>query len=1666
MSQSDGENPIRIGYYDPFNIYSKIKPEFEKKLPLTSLHLKFHDSQSFKSIPSLDVSMFEEVPKKVEIGSSGSEFGFDNVYTRLMFIKIDSIDNYRSSVRPLIREWLKNIVFKSRSSWMIVLFFPENVKDTKSVIKVSKFDKLKTDFGVDGKELPVILPGNFPNYEGERCFKFKEIDNTSRSGVDPYPELIIEIKKLLLSSFTTRYGLFQDWSKQHKPHSIEGLISAFRISELLNDMTLYQESLDAIENVCVKLNVVVENNSSAFDYNVNLSQEFEDYNTFESSFADTYIRDRLFRKQDINLFQLNCLIFINYSSALQALSSSGSLSLSSIHITRLYQQIIVFLNDVSRKFPKVDLKEFQYSVIDYYLNIPRIKQLLETSISENDNENINSSLRNIYEFQAELKLFQRSILEKIAEERNYSISGLTKVLEDIPLDTSQKEEVSPPKKLINPKLNKFMVDKSSYFTAFTSITEEIIGDFVECDRSKSVDVLSIDLAILNYEKGDYKQCLEILQGSYDFFIANGWNYLGGILLEIYNGCIEKLNLEGGKYNDEILTTCLKLSTCLVNTSNQIGINSYGLIKDKSQIDKLFSKINEYSLKQFTPVKHSLDELFESRLYFSLFGDTSTPRDQYYIELEINNPFQRAFNFKFVEASMMSNEGFEIIFRQDNVEISDEPKHILKLYSNTFKMGLFKLSKLTISMNEKLLLASDYFQKEKIHNDGTVFNDRVVVQASATPKEPWYKRSLQTFPDLDKFRCHITCPNKIQLGVSEVLLNIYNGDNQVKNVKIKMFSSTEGLRITEANYNIENLDAKEVQKIVIPYTYSSDSKLINIKGRITYQVEDTSYVHEISYDLDTSLTISVTVSDFFKQDFIYSKFQVGVSNPNFPIRVIKNQLTTKNDNYSIATSKINLPELVAFGEQPASIFFRITPKENYRVTNEDTVDLTVWYSNLQEECETRLFNQAIKQLRAHNLIRYWFMLKDLLFSKADFDLNKYAITEAIEIDNQAELNDLTEKILSEYVEPVTDREELLSLVRDVLTSKDFDSTTRNVLELNISVSIPIKKYLQIVEYQFDRKSQYVVGEPIKATLKIDTVNKWSADEPQDKSVHPDEFQALVQNDDNWVISGYKKRSFTNGDSLTTDLLLIPLNVGVNPTANDVELKKAYRKQAIKLHPDKNANDPKAAEKFQELGEAYGILQNPETRKIYDEFGVEGMKENAAAKEAADVDPAEFFTMIFGGEAFNDWIGELSMLSEISKTAEVLDEKEEEDKKDTTTVSTDQTVATTNNADCSVSSTAPAESQTELTSDAMKKARKKKMSKEQREEVLKLYEESKIAKQKRVDELAQKLLSRVESYQSASNNPEALKQFTSKLRTEFEDLKIESFGIQLLHLIGKIYTDKANATIRSNKTLGVSKIFSSVKNKTETIKNGFNILSTAMDAQQSVEGMLEQQEQLAAKKALGYEVSQEELYEQAEMERILTGKFLATAWASTKFEVTDILAKVCSKIFQDKEISKKEKLSRANAVLYIGKELSQVQRSPEEEEDARIFEEMMAEAQAKKSKKKKSRKLSEKELEEYMRRMASSPEDSSISNMANSKQVLGLYKQLLEKAYKFDNYNFREYSKRRIHDSFKANKTLTDPKAVDEFYNKGIDSLALLHRQTSISQMYTFDKLVVEPLKKHH
>jgi len=85
------------------------------------------------------------------------------------------------------------------------------------------------------------------------------------------------------------------------------------------------------------------------------------------------------------------------------------------------------------------------------------------------------------------------------------------------------------------------------------------------------------------------------------------------------------------------------------------------------------------------------------------------------------------------------------------------------------------------------------------------------------------------------------------------------------------------------------------------------------------------------------------------------------------------------------------------------------------------------------------------------------------------------------------------------------------------------------------------------------------------------------------------------------------------------------LGVAPTADDGALKKAYRKLALKYHPDKN---PEAGEKFKEISMAYEVLSDAEKRKLYDAHGEQGIKEGGGGGGGFH-SPMDIFDMFFGG-----------------------------------------------------------------------------------------------------------------------------------------------------------------------------------------------------------------------------------------------------------------------------------------------------------------------------------------------------------------------------------------------------------------------------------------------------
>ncbi len=100
------------------------------------------------------------------------------------------------------------------------------------------------------------------------------------------------------------------------------------------------------------------------------------------------------------------------------------------------------------------------------------------------------------------------------------------------------------------------------------------------------------------------------------------------------------------------------------------------------------------------------------------------------------------------------------------------------------------------------------------------------------------------------------------------------------------------------------------------------------------------------------------------------------------------------------------------------------------------------------------------------------------------------------------------------------------------------------------------------------------------------------------------------------------------------------LGVSKTATAEEIKKAYRKLAVKYHPDKNPGDKSAEEKFKEIAQAYEVLSDPDKRAKYDQFGhaafTSGGMGGAGGAGAGFQDPYDIFSQMFGG-GFEDLFG---------------------------------------------------------------------------------------------------------------------------------------------------------------------------------------------------------------------------------------------------------------------------------------------------------------------------------------------------------------------------------------------------------------------------------------------
>ena len=208
---------------------------------------------------------------------------------------------------------------------------------------------------------------------------------------------------------------------------------------------------------------------------------------------------------------------------------------------------------------------------------------------------------------------------------------------------------------------------------------------------------------------------------------------------------------------------------------------------------------------------------------------------------------------------------------------------------------------------------------------------------------------------------------------------------------------------------------------------------------------------------------------------------------------------------------------------------------------------------------------------------------------------------------------------------------------------------------------------------------------------------------------------------------------------------------------------------------------------------------------------------------------------------------------------------------------------------------------------KKKKKGGLTKEQQELLAAFEVERRKAREERVDTLARKLVDRISLWTETDKGRDVRLAFEEKIRLEVENLKMESFGIEILHAIGTTYLQKATAFIKSQKFLGISGFFARLKDKGTLAKETWTTISTAIDAQMTVEEMAKLEERGGA------DWTDER---KAEYEKKVTGKILAAAWRGSKFEIQSVLRDVCDKALNDKSVKLEKRVERAQALLIAG------------------------------------------------------------------------------------------------------------------------------------------------------
>lgn len=1050
---------VYISYFDPFDIFESLKSEFTQIFPLQNVHWKTSNGL-VRTVDRLPIDLVSE-----DVNNIANEQNKTNEpFIRLLIVNCKSVDDYRSKVRPLVRQWLPSTTIsgsKINVIPMIFLYANSEVIDSTIFKTVSLIDKFAKDF---------------PNI---KTLEIKSVYKSPKDKEEFWSQLSQQLRLSILDMFQQRLDQYQ---------------IKLNISKTVNDKLLLREKIFQLyssfklkEDAAVNLNMIKNDIHR---------KGCEDIPTGELQIPFTLSLDKeplsisdMFNENSINKFKLYKYFLLKN---LELLPMKHTKNQQSIEILSLVRKFLSYIREWYKD--SAALLEFQYYFIESLLNILPVGDLSESNIS--------------LEVKAELLTINRDVwLCGVHIKKGYSIQG--KCLPK--LDINYNFDILP----------ESYETENKFQETFLKKTKEMLSLFNQADskRQRIVDILSIEIGTLYYQREEYEKAVNIFMSSYEYYTQSKWNVIGLNILKIFVDSLSKcshlktLQIEGAD---------VPVSATLGNAY----LNILKLTKKKSEKEKWWQKFLEVQEGAPTDLVHPIDGLFKINIVNSVYINNA---NTYKIDISIDNcGFPVAINVDLISLNLKNNNDQFMAFYATSCNISTGCTSIT-LESTECIFGKFSPVSLDINLGDTT------FIKEFLDNS----------ESQTIQVEQLYNPS--------SFLVDISLSQKLSLGNNSLDIGYSNLENcSDYSVEISVIPNGESYPVSFSSR--ENMYVmvfnKTENRTIIPYYLQKQVGSFEMEVRINFNLKDDDNIYsEVKIiKQECILPISVSVEDIFKKEFFYFKFHLNASVKEEPVILYKSKLLppSDNNNYTIFGDYEPETPLYLKNEDSESCmnFYQIFSKNLF--SSADIFNLKVTYNLLKEQIDGLVTDAILVQgdIEWYSKFEPWTLywkneiLSKCVYNYSEFHLNRNVVLLSgtmcipkmcINFRKLCINKDVHERMI-----------ETLKKISEGIQLSDIDvkAYTENIIQRELVVPVELPEFEQLFNLEFLKQGNedLKVGEPSKFDIVINNLrNLWN----EDKSEGSYSFE--INSNNEWLIHGKKRMNILNEEE-KFQVTLIPLKKG--------------------------------------------------------------------------------------------------------------------------------------------------------------------------------------------------------------------------------------------------------------------------------------------------------------------------------------------------------------------------------------------------------------------------------------------------------------------------------------------------------------------------------------------